>query len=97
MAGLSKEELDKAINELEHWSAEEGVLLTGFEFPDFPAAIDFVGVIAELAEEFRHHPRIYIDYNQVELELYTHDEDAITQKDIDFARAVEQLPILKQD
>lgn len=97
MAGLDKQELEKALEELEHWDVSEGVLFTGFEFEGFLAAIDFVGVVAELAEEFKHHPRITVDFTVVELELFTHDEDAITQKDIDFAHAVEQLPFLSEE
>lgn len=97
MTALSKEQLDEELKKLENWTVEDGVLLTGFEFEGFLASIDFVGIIADLAEEFKHHPRIYIDYNVVELELFTHDEKAITQLDIDFAHAVEQLPYLNDE
>ncbi len=91
MQPLNEEELTQELDELEHWSENEGFLVTAFEFPDFLAAIDFVGVVAELAEEFKHHPQIFIDYNVVELQLRTHDADAITQLDIDFAHAIEDL------
>ena len=91
---LSEQALKDELKKLPEWSVEEDVLVSGFEFDDFLAAIDFVSVVAELAEERKHHPRIVIEYNYVELSLYTHDADAITQKDIDFAHAVEQLPFL---
>jgi 4a-hydroxytetrahydrobiopterin dehydratase len=97
MDKLNEQQLREALAQLEHWSEEEGALVTAFEFDDFLAAIDFVGVVAELAEKSQHHPRITIDYNVVELALYTHDAKAITQKDIDFAHAIEQLPLFNEE
>jgi 4a-hydroxytetrahydrobiopterin dehydratase len=43
-----------------------------YEFEDFLAAIKFVNKIADLAEAEGHHPNIHINYNKVELELFTH-------------------------
>ena len=88
---LDEKTLDEELEKLPHWQVDNNMLVTGFEFPDFLAAIDFVGEIAELAEEYQHHPNIIIEYNVVTLELYTHDAGGITQKDIDFAHALEQI------
>lgn len=91
MEVLSEEEIEEELEALPHWQLDQGVLVTAFEFADFLGAIDFVGEVADLAEEYQHHPTIIISYNVVELELYTHDAEGVTQKDVDFAHALEQL------
>ena len=53
------------------------------------SSIGFVNRIADLAEEFQHHPAIMIRYDKVTLTLSTHDAGGITEKDFDFARVCE--------
>lgn len=92
MKPLTQQELTDALKKLPDWQAHEDHLVTAFEFEDFLAAMDFVGVVAEIAEQYQHHPRIIIEYNVVQLEMNTHDADnQITEKDIDLAHAIEQL------
>ncbi|MFN3337201.1 MAG: 4a-hydroxytetrahydrobiopterin dehydratase [Thermomicrobium sp.] len=47
--------------------------------------------IAEVAEEQRHHPDITIRYNRVQLVLTTHEAGGITERDVEFARRVDEL------
>ncbi len=43
--------------------------------------MQFVNTVAAIAEEHNHHPNILISYNTVTLELTTHDEGGVTDKD----------------
>src|ERR1700749_3281425 len=43
-----------------------------FKFKDFIGAINFVNLVADIAEMEGHHPDIHINYNKVLLELWTH-------------------------
>ena len=45
----------------------------------------FVSALVPGAEETDHHPDIEIHYKRVTLTYSTHDEDGLTQKDIDGA------------
>ena len=52
-----------------------------FEFENFVEALDFVNKIGKLAEAENHHPDITFGWGYVEVELFTHSENKVTQKD----------------
>ena len=90
MKALTEEQINEELKKLPDWEYVDGVLHTVFEFTDFVEAMGFMQILAEIAEEHQHHPRITIEFNLVEVILVTHDVGAVTEKDIDFAHAVEQ-------
>jgi 4a-hydroxytetrahydrobiopterin dehydratase len=57
----------------------------------FPAAIDFVDRLAELAEGENHHPDIDIRYRKVTVRWTTHSEGGVTAKDRDMAERTSAL------
>jgi 4a-hydroxytetrahydrobiopterin dehydratase len=63
------------------WQEQAGALVREFELPSFPAAIEFVDRLAELAERESHHPDIDIRYRRVTVRWTTHSEGGITEKD----------------
>ena len=63
-----------------------------YQFKDFPAAIQFVNIAAEIAERAWHHPDIDIRWNKVTLVLTTHDAGGLTEKDFDLAQKFDRLP-----
>ena len=73
------------------WQEQDDALVREFELPSFPAAIDFVDRLAELAESENHHPDIDIRYRKVRTTLTTHDEGGLTAKDLDLAAAIQGL------
>ena len=52
-----------------------------FLFKDFKEAFSFMTAVALKAEEMGHHPEWYNVYNQVHVELTTHDAGGVTEKD----------------
>ncbi len=74
------------------WSEVDGKLTKAFTFPAFLEGISFVSRVGLLAEELDHHPDIDVRWRTVTLAVNTHDAgNAITAKDFDLARRVEQL------
>ena len=69
----------------EGWSEVDDALEREFLFADYPAAIDFVNRVAELAEQTNHHPDIRIAYKRVTLRWWTHTTGGITDLDRDLA------------
>jgi 4a-hydroxytetrahydrobiopterin dehydratase len=67
------------------WDEVDGALQRDFKFDTFPAAIDFVNRVAELAESENHHPDIEVSYRDVTLRWRTHSADAITDRDREMA------------
>jgi len=62
-----------------------------YRFRDFVQAFGFMTQVALLAERAAHHPEWFNVYNKVAVDLTTHEAQAITQKDLDLAREMEQI------
>jgi 4a-hydroxytetrahydrobiopterin dehydratase len=91
VAVLSDAELAEALARLPGWAREGEVIVKTYELDTFPAAIAFVGEIAERAEAANHHPDLDIRYRRVRAALATHDEGGITEKDVALATEIEGL------
>lgn len=76
---------------MENWEISNNKLKRTFEFRDFSKAIKFVNRVAELVEAKNHHPDILIKYNKVTLELWTHTEAKVTQKDYELAKEIDKI------
>ena len=60
-----------------------------FTFPNFPEAVAFVNRIMPVAEQEGHHPDLYIFYNRVRAELYTHSIGGLSENDFIMAAKIE--------
>jgi 4a-hydroxytetrahydrobiopterin dehydratase len=73
------------------WEEKDNALVREFELPSFPAAIEFVDRLAELAESENHHPDIDIRYRRVIVRWTTHSEGGITDRDREMAERTSAL------
>lgn len=74
------------------WTEENNRLKRTFVFKDFQEAFAFMTRVAFLAEAQNHHPNWSNVYNQVTIELTTHDAgNIITEKDRKLAQSIDQL------
>ncbi|PDH46651.1 MAG: pterin-4-alpha-carbinolamine dehydratase [Flavobacteriales bacterium MED-G15] len=76
-----------------HWIIQNGKLVKSVQFKNFKEALSFINKLGELAEQFNHHPKIINIYNQVSLELWTHDQNAITELDYKLAEEIDKLTL----
>ncbi|HRA31629.1 MAG: 4a-hydroxytetrahydrobiopterin dehydratase [Thermomicrobiales bacterium] len=89
---LPSAEVDRLIDrELPGWRREDRGIRKRFQRATFPAAIEFVGRIADLAEAANHHPDIDIRWRTVILYLTTHEAGGVTTLDLDLARQIDAL------
>jgi 4a-hydroxytetrahydrobiopterin dehydratase len=89
MARLSDEEARQRLSPLKGWEIDGDRLRKQYTFDTFPAAIAFVGRVAELAEAADHHPDILIEYRKVTLTLTTHDEGGLSARDFSLAARID--------
>lgn len=73
------------------WEKENNYLKKELIFSDFKHAMIFVNSLAYLAELEEHHPNITIKFNKVILELFTHSENGITEKDMLMAEKINRI------
>ncbi len=82
---LSTAEITAQLNQLSGWEVKDGKLHRQFQFANFPQAFGFMASMAVVSESMGHHPEWFNVYNQVNVDLTTHDAGGITQKDLDWA------------
>jgi len=63
-----------------------------FTFPDFRQALDFVNRVGAIAEQEGHHPDLYLTWGRVDVKLYTHKIDGLTENDFILAAKIDQQP-----
>ena len=74
------------------WRREGSEIVRDWRFADFAAAMAFVNRVADLAEAADHHPDILVHgWNRVRLSVTTHSAGGLTERDLAFARSVDEL------
>jgi 4a-hydroxytetrahydrobiopterin dehydratase len=83
---LTPAEQAPLLEELDGWDVQEGHHLhKAYSFPDFVEALAFVNRVGMIAEEQGHHPDLYLAWGKVEVEIWTHKIDGLTESDFIFA------------
>ena len=61
-----------------------------FVFPDFATALAFVNHVGAIAEQQGHHPDIYLAWGKVEIKIWTHKIDGLTESDFVLAAKIDR-------
>ncbi len=86
---VSDEQLKEKLDELTMWGLENGKLATRFESESYSKCVEFANEVFQIAEEENHHPEIMVEYGAVEIDLWSHEENTITEKDLKVAELIE--------
>ena len=62
-----------------------------YRFKDFKEALGFVNRVGDLAEEQGHHPDICFGWGKVEVTIWTHKIDGLTESDFILAAKIDEL------
>jgi 4a-hydroxytetrahydrobiopterin dehydratase len=89
---LASETIHQNLKNLPDWDVIDEIKINKtFKFENFLEAIEFVNKIAKIAEKNQHHPDISINYNQVNIELWSHSVQGLTEKDFILANQIEDI------
>ncbi|WP_211262555.1 4a-hydroxytetrahydrobiopterin dehydratase [Nitriliruptor alkaliphilus] len=91
METLEPAAVDRALATLDGWQRDGDTLVRELRFDGFRDAIAFINRVADLADAADHHPELTNVYARVVVRLTTHDAGGITSKDVDLARAVDEV------
>lgn len=91
MKKLDDESVQELVKKLPGWAVKNGKLHREYKFADFPHAFGMMATAAPAIEKMNHHPEWSNVYNQVTVDLSTHDAGGITQKDFDLALLLEGI------
>ncbi len=89
---LNPTEIDAIESILPHWKMVEGreAITRNFVFSDFRSAWQFMGRVAEKAEQMCHHPEWKNVYNRVSITLATHDCGGLSELDMELASFIDE-------
>jgi len=89
---LDDEAIEAALRALPEWVREGDVLVRVVKRKDWRDAIALVDAVAAEADRRDHHPDLCVTgYRTVTFRLTTHSASGITQRDLDLARAIDEL------
>jgi 4a-hydroxytetrahydrobiopterin dehydratase len=90
---LQGEEIERLRAQLNDWEViNEHHLKKNYKFKNFREALKFVNQVGELAEEQGHHPDICFGWGNVEISIWTHKINGLTESDFILAAKIEELP-----
>ena len=90
---LSTEEIDQRLSALPEWTLAGGKLHREYKFAGFGLAIGFFAAAAPAIEKMDHHPEWSNVYNRVTVDLSSHDEGGVTERDFRLAQVLEGIAL----
>ncbi len=73
------------------WSYDGEAFVRVFDRGNFDGSIAFVNAVAALANRLDHHPAIALSWNEVTIRTWSHDANAVTERDVRLAVEVDAL------
>lgn len=73
------------------WRREGAHLVRTLRTVDYPSGVRLVTAQVAIAEGLNHHPVIRVGYAELTIELWTHDQGGLTQLDLEYAEAFDNL------
>lgn len=62
-----------------------------YTFPDFKTALQFTIKVGDLSEKEGHHPDIHLSYGKVQISVWTHKIDGLSESDFILAAKCDEL------
>ena len=91
VAPYTQERIDEYLPKVPGWELEEGKLHKVFRFKDFAEAGAWLDKVRTLADEENHHPDIHWYYNKIEIDLYTHTINGLSENDFILAAKINEI------
>ncbi len=91
---LSHADVKPLLGQLQGWTLEEADghlrIAKRFKFKGFMPAVEFVNLIAPIAEAEGHHPDLLVSWGSVTVQLWTHAAGGLTENDFILAAKIDQ-------
>ncbi len=83
---LTGEQIQPLLAQVDGWTAVDNHHLHKlYKLKNFAQALELVNRIGAIAEEQNHHPDIVLAWGRVEVKIWTHKIDGLTESDFIFA------------
>ena len=91
MPKLTAKQSNTLLKQLKSWKIKNKRIYRQFKFKDFKEAMKFINRVATIAEREQHHPDITIHYNKVDIEIWTHSINGLTENDFILAAKIDGI------
>lgn len=91
MTKYNTEDIEKQLQSVSGWQYNGVALEKIFRFKDFNETFGFMCRVAMLAEKANHHPDWQGGYNQLTIQLSSHDAGGITDRDFKLAAQIDAI------
>lgn len=88
---LEESKIDELLKQIPTWTLKNGHLYKKFKFKNFVEVMKFINSVADIAEQEQHHPDFCVHYNKVEMELWTHVINSLSEYDFIVAAKIDRL------
>ena len=88
---LEEDKVNELLKEIPTWNLKDGHLYKKFKFKNFAEAMKFINSAADIAENEGHHPDFCVHYNKVEIELFTHAINGLSENDFILASKIDEI------
>jgi len=88
---FTKSEANKYLKHIKDWKISGKKLVKQIVFKDFMHLIKFVNKLAVLAEREGHHPDFTVHYRKLDLEIWTHAINGLSENDFILAAKIDKL------
>ena len=88
---MTREQAQELLPEIPAWALGKRSITREFTFKDFREAMTFVNRVADIAESAGHHPDLFISYNTVKIELWSHKIGGLSMNDFIEAAKIDQI------
>lgn len=92
---LTPQQVSVFLKKVPNWkiSSDGSKIQRSLKFADFNQAFGFMTRVAIYADKFDHHPNWSNVYNSVNVELWTHDVNGLTERDFSLAEFIDLITV----
>ena len=92
MSALTQAQIQQALSALPGWALVEGRIEKTYSFASYADGVAFAFRVTLLAEKTDHHPdALTIAWKEVRVAYVTHSQGGVTPKDLEAAKALDEL------
>lgn len=89
---LTEDQILEYIILVKGWIIEDNKKISKkLNFVNFKHTMSFINEVARISDEEGHHPVMHVSYGEVEIELWTHAIDGLSENDFIVAAKIDAL------
>ncbi len=87
---LEQEQINAYLDSLPNWQLKENKLVREIKLKDFQESLSQANLIGQIAESENHHPDLHIAWGLLEIRIYTHSINALSENDFILAAKIDK-------